>query len=136
MKFYISSLFSEKERVREIYKEIVSRGHEITYDWTKHEGVTIVERDEKIDIVQQYAINDVNAVKDSDVFVILTEPLGGRTQYAELGVAIMSHMVYGKPLIYAVGKETNQVTFYYHPCVRRKKTLDEILDDLKIPAKD
>ena len=131
VKFYISSLFSEKERVRELYKRLEGDGHEITVDWTQHKGVRLDEREEKRDMVQEYAVKDVDGVRDCDVFVILTEPLGGRTQYGELGVAIMSFLIYGKPLIYAVGEKTNQVTFYYHPSVRRRKSFDEVLTEIE-----
>ena len=131
MKFYISSLFAEKDRVRQIYKKLEAQRHEITVDWTLHDGVSLEERDEKADVVCKYAEKDVNGVIERDVFVILTEPLGGRTQYAELGVAIMFNLTFGKPQIYAVGEEVNQVTFYYHLTVKRLESIDEVLDDVE-----
>lgn len=127
MKFYIAAYFHQKPLVQSIFSELERLGHEIAVDWTQHAGVPLAERDSKPDVVAEYAVADLQGVISSDVFVLLSEPVDGRAKYAELGAAIASNVMNGKPRIFVVGEETNQSIFYYHPSVERTKSVEAAL---------
>ena len=69
----------------------------------------------------------MQGVKDCDVFILLSDPADGRAKYAELGAAIMSRLLQGKPKIYILGEETHHSIFFYHPTVERVTTLEEVV---------
>ena len=130
MKFYIAAFIEEKSRVQTLYKELTDLGHLITVDWTDELGLFGKDRDRHAEKVQAVAVRDMEGVREAEVFILLSEPVEGRSKYAELGAAIMSYLERGKPKIYVLGEETHQSVFYYHPSVKRVKTLEEVLQDL------
>ena len=127
MKFYIAAYVEEVERVKTVQKCLEDMGHEITVDWTSFPGSSRDERDADPEKPKAIAVRDMQGVRDCDVFILLSEPADGRAKYAELGAAIFSAMESKRPKIYVLGKETNQSVFFYHPTVRRVKTLEAIL---------
>ena len=131
MKFYVAAFVGEKERVRRIHHRLRELGHEITVDWTAHPGVFGKDREKYPERVRGIAIRDMNGVRDCDVFVLLSEPADGRAKYVELGAAIMSYLEKGKPMVYVLGQGTHLSVFFYHPAVKRVRTLDEVLADIK-----
>ena len=130
MKFYIAAYVEEKSRVQALYKELTDLGHSITVDWTDELAPLGKDRDQHAEQVQAVAIRDMEGVREAEVFILLSEPVEGRSKYAELGAAIVSYLERGKPKIYILGEETHQSVFYYHPSVKRVKTLEEVLQDL------
>ena len=51
--------------------------------------------------------------------------------HTELGGAINNFMRIGKPLIYAVGEHFNTNLFFFHPAVRRRKTIEKVIKELR-----
>jgi len=52
---------------------------------------------------------------DADVFVLLAGLPYGRTKYAELGAAISSSLLKGKPKIYIIGDDPDHsIVFFTH----------------------
>ena len=43
----------------------------------------------------------------------------------------MSYLEKGKPMVYVLGQGTHLSVFFYHPAVKRVRTLDEVLADIK-----
>jgi len=127
LKFYIAAFVGERDRVKEIQRRLRDAGHEITVDWASSQGVPETGRDQSPERVQEIAIRDLNGVRVCDAFILLAEPEDGRAKYVELGVAIQEHLERGKPKIYVLGEKTSQSIFFYHPVVKRVRTLDEIL---------
>ena len=127
MKFYIASRFDKKPEVLELHKYLREKGHEILADWTGHKFVKPYDKNEEL--AGEYAANDINGAKDCDVFVVLSDD-GGTGMYVELGAAIASNLLRGKPKIYVIGEHPSRSMFYYHPSVTRKNNLGEALDDV------
>lgn len=125
MKFYIAAKFEEKEKVKKINKILRNLGHTVTCDWTLHKPIKPYA--ENPELSKAYADEEIEGIKNCDVFIQLSRKEGGTGMFVELGAAIILNSLYGKPLIYAVGKHNTRSTFYFHPSVlRRKKYFDRI----------
>lgn len=131
MEFYVASFVGERERTQEIQAYLRERGHEITTDWTSLPGVPSPERNDRHDEVQAIAVRDIRGIQAADVFVLLAGVADGRAKYAELGAAIMSAVLNGKPRIYVLGDRPVHSVFFFHPTVKRVKSIQEVLEDLE-----
>ena len=129
MKFYIASRFHNKEKIREIYKTLIAKGHQISADWTLHKR--IVPYNENLEIASQYTQEDINGAKDCDVFILISDE-AGTGMHTELGVAISSHILSDSPKIYVIGEFISNSMFYFHPSVKRMNNIQEVFDDLGI----
>ncbi|MFH1500888.1 MAG: hypothetical protein ABIE22_02980 [archaeon] len=127
MKFYISAKWQLIEEVREIYKLLKEKGHEITEDWTLHNSVKPYDKD--VEISKNYAIKDMQGVLNSDVYILLSDDKG-IGKYVELGAAIASNILCGKPIIYVIGSLNNQSQFYLHPSINLRKNFKEVLTEI------
>ena len=127
MKFYIAARFTLKEEVRKIYDLLKEKGHEITVDWTLHKPIQPY--DQNKELAEEYTSEDIQGVKDCDVFVLIGDEAGTGV-HTELGVAILSYLKHRKPLIYVIGENNTKSMFYFHPAVEIKKDIYEVLDDL------
>lgn len=130
MKFYIASRFTEKNEVGRIYQLLQDKGHEITADWTLHKNIKPY--DQNYEIAKGYAIEDMDGVINCDVFVLITSENTGSGSAGELGAAILSNVKLGMPKIYVIGEHMGNNFFYFHPSVKRMKTIDDVLTDLQV----
>ncbi len=128
MKVYIAARFNKKQEVRHLYSKFKKLGHEIAADWTLHKLIKPYENNVKI--AREYSVEDINAVRNCDVFILLSDE-AGTGMYVELGAAISSNLEHGKPKIYVVGDHISRSMFYFHPSVNRRKTIDEVLEEIK-----
>jgi len=84
MKYYVASGVPNAERVNEAAQVLTARGHERTYDWTKHGDVSAESPERK----REVAKTEAQAVIDAELVALL---LPGRFgTHAELGIAIAS----------------------------------------------
>lgn len=60
MKVYVAGKWSESKKIKNIMDMLESRGHVITLDWTSH-----IHPDKS----REYAIEDIQAVRDCDVVI-------------------------------------------------------------------
>jgi len=128
MKFYIAARFALKDLVREIYRKIQERGHEVIGDWTVHKETKPY--DQNLELAREYAIEDIDSARNCDCLVLVSDS-AGTGMYAELGVAISSYLERGKPMIYVIGDNRARSMFFFHPSVNRKfSIIEEILDDV------
>lgn len=113
MKFYVGSGFKNSDLVNQISEKLVQNGWEHTYNWTK----AIKEKETLEDLVE-VSILEQNAIKESDVVIILLP--AGRGTHVEIGMALALDKE-----IYLCSKEEetfsveDTVNFYYHPKVKR-----------------
>lgn len=126
MKIYVAARFSEKKEVLRIYKLLREKGHTIIADWTLHKNIDPYDKNQAI--AKKYAIEDIEAVTNSDVFILLTSAKPGLGSTTELGAAIASNELSGKPKIYVLGTHMSQNFCYFHPSVNRFKTIKQLLD--------
>ena len=129
MKIYLAGRFEQKEKIREMYNLIKQEGHIITSDWTTHKPISPYEKN--IALSKEYSEQDISGVEQCDVFILLTDKIKSTGAHIELGAAILSAIKNGKPLVYVIGDYPNNSMFYFHPKVIVKKSIQEVLIDLK-----
>ncbi len=124
MRVYVAARFGRKEEVRRIYDLLKEKGHEITADWTVHRPIKPYGENPRMS--GAYAEEDVRGVLDADVFLMIGDG-GGTGLHVELGAAIASYLLRGRPKIYVAGEGS---MFYFHPAVNRVRTVDELLKSI------
>lgn len=123
MKVYIASRTSEREEVKRLNTLLSQKGFEVL-DWTWHMPTKPYE--EHKDIALQYSLEDVQMVKECDLFILLTTETSGSGSTTEFGMALFSYELFKKPNIYVVGSHINNM-FFFHPGVKMVQTRDELL---------
>ncbi|MCC7570240.1 hypothetical protein KO465_02750 [Candidatus Micrarchaeota archaeon] len=129
MRFYVSGRFYDREKIIEVFQYLKSRGYEIANDWTEHKNLR-GEYGENMELSVKYTNEDVEGVRNCDVFVLISDKQGGTGMHTEFGIALNSLLEKNKPKIYVIGEHTSRCMFYFHPKVKRMKNLDEVLNDL------
>ena len=127
MKFYVAARVDRKSEVRRIHKTLMDKKHKILSTWID-EG-QIKPYDKYSNEAKARAIECINMVKDCDVFVLISDKTGAG-MYTELGTAIVSSLSKKKPKIYIIGKYPHRSMFFFHPNVKYKKNIEEVLKDI------
>lgn len=128
MKFYIASRVKNKELVESIHQRLTILGHETLSTWVGEKNMTPYE--DHVEEAQKLAIQCINAVKECDVFVLISDDTGSG-MYTEMGVAL-SRSAENKPKIYVIGDYVNRSAFFFHPSVKRFESIDQVFKDLAI----
>ncbi len=128
MKFYIASRMKRKSEVCKLFDSLKSRGYKIVSDWASYESFKPYE--DNRELCRKCAIENIDGIEKSDVFILLTDE-AGTDMYAELGVAILSNLKFGKPKVYVIGEYISRSTFFFHPSVGRKKDIKEVLEEIE-----
>lgn len=128
MKFYIASSIKNKGNVQDVFNALITKGHEVTTDWTLTDDISEDERGFKKDYMRSIAKRDSEGIRECDVFVLLNAPSEGRSMYVELGIAIAMYEATGKPLVFVVGSDNKESVFYFHPAVQCVGSLNEALE--------
>lgn len=128
MKVYVIARSTEKELVRHIYRQLQVSGHEISFDWTRHKNIKPYDENPKI--ARQYATEDMEGLRYSDVVLYITSKQIGAGTSTELGGAIATQLATGKPAIYAVGEFASNNCFHFHPAVQIYNTVEDVLAEL------
>ena len=140
LRAYVAGRISRQDEVRAIVNALKAAGVKITREWTWTDSITnekeaaIYRKQEYDKPSQKYhqeAVDDIQAVLDTDIFIILTDELGS-SMYVEMGVAFASQKLTGKPKkIYAIGPHFDRMVFYQHQNVQRVNSVQEIITDLQ-----
>jgi len=117
--------------VQSIYKMLQAYGHTISKDWTNHKSTSPKESESDRELAEQYAKEDIQGVTEADVFILLTSETQGTGRYVELGAAIQSNLVSGRPQIYIINQKSKDPMFFYHPCVILKSSIEEVIEEIK-----
>jgi hypothetical protein len=126
MKFYVAARFGKKEEVKRIYEMLMGLGQEIVYDWTEEDPVKPYGENEEL--ANEISVRMINASESCDVFVLISDE-AGTDMYGELGSAITSE----KPgRIYVIGDFLDRSKLFFHPNVKRMKTIEDVLEDLEL----
>lgn len=118
MKIYVAARFDNKEEAIEAMHRFWGEGHEISYDWTVHEGAEYGAE------ASRQAMLDLGGVATADVFVLLASE-NMRGAFIELGVAMALYK-----RIYVVNSPGNTI-FYSHPLIHHVKSIDEVINKLR-----
>lgn len=100
MKIYIAAAFPEKETVKELQILCKKRGHTLSGDWTKHKLVKPYEENKTLS--KKYAKEDLNNVRNCDIFILLSNKEGSTGAHVELGAALALSMEKGTPKVYVI----------------------------------
>src|SRR6185437_4607139 len=93
MKVYYAGKLSETKIINEVQKWFEQKGHIITHDWTKNEGVTdgkVLKEEEKNLSRQKSAGLDIDGVKNCDLLFVLMldSKYAYRGTFTEIGCAL------------------------------------------------
>lgn len=125
---YVAARFALKDEVRQIYSKLEEIGYKVSEDWTKHQSIKPY--DSNSNLAEEYAIRDINGARKSDLFIIISDE-NGTGMHTELGSAIDHNLEFGKPLIYVIGKHLNRSPFFFHSSVKRRETIEDIIEELR-----
>jgi hypothetical protein len=146
LKAYVAGRISRQEEVKTILAALRQVGIEITRDWIamseqlKHATISN-EAEAAVFRKRSYAIlnpiyhdeaeQDLKAVLEADIFVILTDEQGS-SMYVEMGAAFAGQKLQQKPnYLYAIGPHFDRMVFYQHQQVIRVSAVEEIITDLR-----
>ena len=140
LKVYVAGRISRQEEIRAIHAQLREAGLEITHDWTWTAAITNDQeagefrKREYVGMNPKYhteADEDLNAVIEADIFIVLTDE-NGTGIYVEMGAAFAGQKIRNKPqLMYAIGPHFSRMLFYQHRAVQRVSSVEEILSDLR-----
>jgi len=128
MKIYVAASFGKKKEVLKIYQRLKELRQDISGDWTLHKPISPYEKNQEL--AKEYSIEDINAVEDCDIFILIADEINSKGKYIELGAAILSNVKFGKPKIYVVGNFNKNSMFYFHPSVKKINFVEEVLKEL------
>jgi len=128
LKVYVAAPFSDKKVVLDTYKKLRTAKHEIIADWTVHKDIKPYSQN--LDTAKDYAIEDIDGVRNSEVFILILGTQPGTGSSTELGAAIMSFLCFAKPKIYVVGKYIDQNFCFFHPSVELRDSIDEVIEEI------
>jgi nucleoside 2-deoxyribosyltransferase len=120
MKIYLASSLFNIPKVQLIRDDLISQGHQITYDWTIHGQLS------DLDELKQAGINETQGVKDCDLLFMVTPARLGT--HVELGIAIALN----KPIIILAEGELEMKPFYLLDNVTIFKRYSEALNHIII----
>lgn len=110
---YVGSSLLNANQASEVMQRFRDAGVDITYDWTPLVGQKF--SDEQLG---KYGIEEINGVKNADLFFMLSPARHGT--HVELGIALAS----GKPVVMVDDPHAEKKTFYFVPNVFRFSSLD------------
>lgn len=110
MKLFVAGKWTSRHYARQRMTELEQAGHSITYDWMAEEG----------DWWREFALEDMQGVRDADALVLIIEP-AMEGAWVEVGIAL----ALGKT-VYVEGVETypSHCIFLCHPAVRHIAELE------------
>jgi len=133
MDLYVAGKWADKSVIGEKIKILESNGYKITHNWT-----TIEEEDKKsIDDLRKFAAFDINGVKEASclVVIITDKDYPYRGTCTELGAALgLGKEVFVVDPFENSGFSSN--IFANHALVSKHKTLDDVLEALKIECNE
>lgn len=131
MKIYVAGKFEKKEQILEIYQKLRELGHTISYDWTTHKSIKPYQENQEL--AQQYSNNELVGITNCDLFIFLSDEKG-TTLPMEFGAALILNKTKGKPIIYTVGEYNNKSPWFFQPAVKRRNSVEEVLNEIKNPT--
>lgn len=129
MNVFVSGQIDEKSEIQKIYRLLEERGHTVTHDWTRTDGIGDKLKNSKEAGLR--AAKDITGVVNADLYILVSNnQKSGKGMYVELGAALALNEKYGKPKIFVVGKRNHLSIFYLHPAVQHSETIEDVLESL------
>lgn len=126
MRVYVASGTSMIPEVREVQRQCLLAGYEVTFDWTGPEGRIEEDWSPFPDAANKHAAKESSAVRRADAVVLIAPAQGrGLGCFIEVGIAIGL----GKRVV-VVG-DIRESVFWYHPGVERTSSVSSALAALE-----
>ncbi|MEX2017450.1 MAG: hypothetical protein WD876_03175 [Candidatus Pacearchaeota archaeon] len=100
------------------------KGYSIFYDWTNENPIKPY--DKNPELTEKIAKRSLRASENCNLFILISDK-EGTDMYGELCSAITSK----KPEIYVIGNFLGRSKFFFHSSVKRRKTIEEVIKELK-----
>jgi nucleoside 2-deoxyribosyltransferase len=117
---YVAAPWIHKDAAAQFAAQCQARGYTITRKWWEYEA-----GDEEVDVLQEQAIADFDAVAAADAVVVL-QIAKSEGKAAETGYAIAQ----GIPVIAHLGGNAPGNIFHHHPGVMKVHTQNEVFTAL------
>ena len=125
---YVASRFALKNEVKKIYSELEKIGYSVYGNWTQHKPVKPYKKHPKLS--RDYSVQDIDRARKSDLLVLISDR-AGTGMHTELGSAIDHYLEFKKPMIYVIGKHLSASMFFFHPSIRKRATIEEVIKELR-----
>jgi hypothetical protein len=116
VKIYVAGSWEERAEIKIIMEKLEAEGHDVLVDWTRHGGSS----------KKKYAMEDLEGVLASELFVLVNPAVMSRGKFIETGIALAN----GKN-IYVIGK--GEIGIFEH--LGRCKHFDFIEELLELMRK-
>jgi len=130
MKVYVAAKWQLKDQVKQICEQLEERGHEITSYWFSN--ITQKPYSADPESSGNHSNGCLEGVLKSDVFILLISEGKGVGKFIEFGAALANNYSFNEPLIYIIGDKEHfdQSEFYFHPSVKIRETIEEVIEEL------
>ena len=134
MKWYFACRTRHTEKLVAVTHLLESNGETVRSDWVFVGNLAPFE--ENLEKVQEVMSHNTEAILDTDVFVLISDP-EGTDMYTELGVALGKRAAAkDSPRIYIVGEHSKRSPMQLHPAIVRVETLAEVFKMEKLVLKE
>ncbi len=127
MKWYFAARVRHKEKLIEVFDCLKSKGEEVISDWV-YQG-SLKPYHENLSEVQNLATSVTKAIKETDIFVLISDP-AGTDMFIELGICLARDPESVR--IYIVGEYSKRSLMQLHPAITHVADLKELFEKEKI----
>ncbi len=140
-KVYVAGKVGKSEAaIKHLIKRLQDRGYEITYDWT----LAVIPRPFEEHQEEAAAASEamLMGILHADIIVVCVPIEGGAGLFVESGGGMVGGAVQAyiqgqrNKRIYAVGEGNGRSIFFFHPSVKRVKTVEDLMEDHLPPIED
>lgn len=126
MKFYIAATSDQRVEARKVMDFVEAHEQTVFLDWTKD---SLLEKPytKKKKEAQYRSERDIKAIMESDIFILLSSNESAhKGAHVELGVAIASNILNGKPQIFIIGEYNTHNLFNFYSEIQRVESIDDV----------
>ncbi|MGV8086549.1 MAG: hypothetical protein ACP5N1_02875 [Candidatus Woesearchaeota archaeon] len=123
MKIYIASRLKDKNFVSEQIDLLKKHNHIFLFDWTSKE--LNLKPYSTNNLSKEYSNQIHNAIVNTDIFILISD-VEGQDMFIELGIALESLRINGKPKIFIVGANKDLSMMHNHSAIQHVANINEI----------
>lgn len=124
MKWYFASRVRHTNDLIKLAQVLESHGEILEGKWIY--GKSLKPYHENVEEVQKVGVENTQAILDSDVFVMISDP-EGTDMFVELGIALGAHTSgNGIPRIYIIGEHSKRSLMQLHPAIIHCDTFEQV----------
>ncbi len=130
MKWYFASRVRHTESLIKLADVLESHGEVLAGKWIY--GKSLKPYHENVAEVQKTGLENTQAILDSDVFVMISDP-EGTDMFVELGIALGANTSgNGVPRIYIIGEHSKRSLMQLHPAIIHCDTFNQVFEQEKV----